>query len=84
MVGLFRLPVKRAELALRLYRLKYFGAGKAGGTPDSSYVLPGAFVAQMLTMPLGPYFQKWIGCRVSCTICCVVLYCVAGGRAGEG
>lgn len=44
------------------HRLKCFG--DAPGCSGASYVLPGIFVAQMLTMPFGPYFQGKIGCQV--------------------
>lgn len=51
-------------LAVRACSLKCFG-GEGEGCSGASYVLPGAFVAQMATMPLGPYFQERIGCQAS-------------------
>jgi MFS transporter, OFA family, oxalate/formate antiporter len=52
-------------------KLKYFnGVGKAGAQPDTLWVLPGAFVAQMLTMPIGPKLQKKLGCKGATLLGC--------------
>jgi hypothetical protein len=48
--------------------LKYFGA--ANGTPDTLWILPGAFLAQMVSMPFGPWFQRKLGCRATTLLGC--------------
>lgn len=57
---------------MRVCSLKCFG-GEGEGCSGASYVLPGAFVAQMATMPLGPYFQDKIGCQASPCIILLLL-----------
>eukprot|EP00904_Undaria_pinnatifida_P002840 jgi/Undpi1/12557/HiC_scaffold_6.g02226.m1 len=47
--------------------------GDYPGCSDASYVLPGAFVAQTLTMPLGPYFQARIGCQATTALGCAIM-----------
>jgi len=43
--------------------LRYFGKSSPGSAPDTLWVLPGAFVAQMCGMPIGPILQRKIGYR---------------------
>ncbi|KAG5190612.1 major facilitator superfamily domain-containing protein [Tribonema minus] len=52
--------------------LRYFGGKPAtpGAQPDTLWVLPGAFVAQTLTMPIGPWLQTKLGCRGATLVGC--------------
>ncbi|CAM9916017.1 unnamed protein product [Ascophyllum nodosum] len=45
----------------------------APGCAGASYVLPGIFVAQMLTMPFSPYFQEKIGCQATTLLGCGIM-----------
>ncbi|CAM9822255.1 unnamed protein product, partial [Phaeothamnion confervicola] len=51
--------------------LRFFdGLSHPGVQPDALWVLPGAFIFQMLTMPFGPWFQARIGCRMTTLLGC--------------